>query len=186
MSTIQAYFRERRSDFTTCYAKHASEISNHPMRIISIDPEPRAAIDEICDTVIRNSIENVDDSIFSLLKANDIVFLDGSHRSFMNSDVTIFFLEILPKLPVNVLIHIHDVTLPWDYPPMFANWYWNEQYLLVLLLRYGSTQFEVIAPTHFMCRDSNISDAMPVHFLDLGAFNDGWRGGGAMWLRKIK
>ena len=173
-------FLEIGSGISTCFAKYAADISGHSMRIVSIDPEPRAAIDAICNDVIREPIESVDLSIFETLRPNDIIFLDGSHRAFINSDVTVFFTEVLPKVPTGVLIHIHDVTLPWDYPPMFAPWYWNEQYLLALLLQYGSSHFEVIAPTHFMCKEPIIRDAMPEYFHDLGVFNGGWRDGGAM------
>ena len=48
-----------------------------------------------------------------------MVFFDGSHRTFMNSDATVFFLEVLPTLPAGTLVGIHDIYLPDDYP---ADW----------------------------------------------------------------
>lgn len=186
---IQIYkpniFLEIGSGISTCFARYAADKSKHAMKIVSIDPEPRAEIDAICDLIIREPVENVDQAIFENLEAGDIVFMDGSHRSFMNSDVTVFFLEILDKIPKGVLIHIHDITLPWDYPPMFASWYWNEQYLLAAIIKYGKKQFVPLAPTHFMCKVPEIRDSLPAYFIDLGEYNDGWLGGGAMWLKKI-
>ena len=123
-----ATYLEIGSGITTCFAYRAIRDTGLPTEIVSIDPEPRASIDAICNSVIRNGLESCDPDIFLELKANDIVLFDGSHRSFMNSDVTVFFIDILPRLRPGVIVHIHDITLPYDYPDMFRNWYWNEQY----------------------------------------------------------
>lgn len=47
----------------------------------------------------------------------DVVFLDGSHRVFMNNDASVFFLDGLPRLPPGVLVGVHDIFLPEDYGP---------------------------------------------------------------------
>jgi hypothetical protein len=108
------------SGVSTCFARRA--ISDHrlPTRIVSIDPEPRAAIDRICDEVVRTGLEEADLGIFETLQARDIVFIDGSHRSFMNSDVTVLMLDVIPRLAPGVIVHLHDVTLPNDYPDLDA------------------------------------------------------------------
>jgi hypothetical protein len=62
------------------------------------------------------------------------VFFDGSHRVFMNSDVTTFFLDVVPRLPRGVLVGVHDVYLPDDYPPDWARRYYSEQYILAAML----------------------------------------------------
>ena len=64
----------------------------------------------------RIALERADLSVFEELSEGDIVFLDGSHRTFMNSDATVFFLEVLPALPAGVLVGVHDIFLPYDYP----------------------------------------------------------------------
>src|SRR5438309_380721 len=66
--------------------------------ITSIDPNPRAGIDELCDRVLRSPLELADLSVFEELTAGDIVLCDGSHRIFMNSDVAAFQLDVLPSL----------------------------------------------------------------------------------------
>ncbi len=119
---------------TTYFARQSVKDSNLKTKIISIDPAPRRKIDAICDEVIRDGRETCDLSIFDCLEEGDILFFDGSHRSFINSDVTVFFIDILPRLKLGVFIPLHDIFLPWDYPDSFKCWYWNEQYLLAVYL----------------------------------------------------
>jgi hypothetical protein len=169
------------SGITTCFAHRAIGDAGIDTRIVSIDPEPRASIDAICATVIRDGLETCDLSIFEALAANDILFFDGSHRSFMNSDVTVFFIDILPRLKPGVVVHIHDIMLPYDYPDSFKHWYWNEQYLLAVYLMGNIDRLIPLGPTAFICRDQEFVSDLAEPMLDLGHYNDGWRGGGAMW-----
>jgi hypothetical protein len=169
------------SGITTCFAYRAIRDVGIDTRIVSIDPEPRASIDAICTQVIRSGLETCDLSLFEDLVANDILFFDGSHRSFMNSDVTVFFIDILPRLKPGVIVHIHDILLPYDYPDSFKHWYWNEQYLLAVYMMGSMNRLIPLAPTAFICRDPECAADLAEPMLDLGSRNDGWRGGGAMW-----
>jgi predicted O-methyltransferase YrrM len=169
------------SGITTCFAHKAVRNAGLATRIMSIDPEPRAKIDSICDDIIRDGLETCDLAIFDQLGPGDILFFDGSHRSFMNSDVTVFFIDILPRLKPGVIVHIHDISLPWDYDSHFKNWYWNEQYLLAVYLMGNKARITPLLPTAFICRDENFAAEIGNPMLDLGPYNDSWRGGGAMW-----
>lgn len=91
-------FLEIGSGVTTLFAGRAKRDHGLSTRIISIDPKPRAEVDAVCDEIIRAGLETMDLSVFSTLQKGDIVFFDGSHRSFMNSDVTVFMLDVLPSL----------------------------------------------------------------------------------------
>ena len=71
---------------STMFVRRAIRDGGLSTRIISIDPAPRAQVGALCDSVIRVSLEDVDLAIFDELMAGDVVFVDGSHRSFMNSD----------------------------------------------------------------------------------------------------
>jgi hypothetical protein len=122
------------SGMTTYFAKQATKDAGLDTKIISIDPEPRAEVSTICDKIYRSGLEEIDQGVFDELQPGDIVFMDGSHRCFMNSDVTIFFIETLPRLKPGVLVHVHDVFLPYDYIPLFKDWYWNEQYMLAVYM----------------------------------------------------
>jgi hypothetical protein len=121
-------------------------------QIMSIDPEPRAAVDELCDRVLRVPLEAADTSVFRELSDGDVLFFDGSHRIFMNSDATVFFLEVLPQLPKGVLVGVHDVFLPYDYPHEFATRYYSEQYLLAAHLLARNPALEPVLPTYYATR----------------------------------
>lgn len=171
------------SGTTTCFARRAINDGNLDTKIISIDPQPRAEIDSICDQVIRQGLESCDFSIFESLQENDILFFDGSHRSFMNSDVTVFMVDILPMIKPGVIVHVHDINLPWDYPDSFKSWYWNEQYMLAVYMIGQKRRIQPLFPTTFVCRDKHFEDLHQPPMLDLDELNDGWSGGGSMWFR---
>jgi hypothetical protein len=125
--------------------------------ITSIDPEPRNQVDRLCDQVIRAPLERCDLALFEALAPGDVAFLDSSHRSFQGSDVTVFFLEILPRLKPGVIVHIHDVYLPEDYISGHVPRLWNEQYLLATALLFGPQRFEILFPSWFVGRDPELS-----------------------------
>ncbi len=173
------------SGVTTAFARRSIRDHGLATRIVSIDPEPRAAIDAICDQVIRAGLETCDLSVFDTLEAGDILFLDGSHRVFMNSDVTVFMIDVLPRLKPGVIVHVHDIQLPWDYPDMFTNWYWSEAYILATYLIAARDRVRPVLPTAWVCRAPQFENWFANPPVDLGAQNDGWRGGGAMWFTHV-
>lgn len=173
------------SGMTTFFARQAIIDKNLKTKIVCIDPEPRADVSSICDRILKNPLETIDVTCFDELEAGDILFLDGSHRSFMNSDVTIFFIDILPRIKPGVVVHLHDIVLPWDYDDMFVNWYWNEQYLLAVYLMQGADNIIPLLPTAFICRRPEYAEFFQKSFVDLGdRLNAGWLGGGSMWFTK--
>ena len=118
--------------------------------ITSIDPAPRAAVDQLCDRVVRRALEQADlDECFGQLQAGDMVFFDGSHRVLPNSDCVAFFLDVLPALAPGVLVGIHDVYLPEDYPHGFVELWWSEQYLLAAVLLGGAPWLQVELPAFY-------------------------------------
>jgi hypothetical protein len=127
-------------------------------------------------------------SIFDELEAGDIVFFDGSHRSFMNSDVTVFFIDVLPRIKPGVIVHLHDINLPWDYPDFFKTWYWNEQYMLAVYLMCSKDTLNPLLPTSWICRNEFFKKQIANPFVDLGSddANMAWQGGGSIWFTKKK
>jgi hypothetical protein len=148
----QAYL-EIGSGNSTKFACHAIKSNGLRTKVISIDPQPRAEIDALCDEVCRMRLEDCDHHVFSVLKAGDILFFDGSHRIFTNSDVAVFFLEILPSLPPGVLVHIHDIFLPLDYPPEWNDRFYSEQYILAAMLLCGDRPFDIVLPNCYVTSD---------------------------------
>lgn len=68
----------------------------------------------------------------------------------MNSDVTVFFLDILPRLPAGILVGIHDIFLPYDYPPQWGERFYSEQYLLAAYLLAEGSHIEIELPCCFV------------------------------------
>jgi hypothetical protein len=152
-----ATYLEIGSGHSTRFARRAQRDGSLGTRIVSVDPEPRAGIDQLCDETIRSRLEQADLDRFASLVPGDMVLFDGSHRAFMNNDVTVFFLEVLPALDPGVLVGIHDVTLPDDYFPGNARMYWTEQYLLAVALIAGADgRVTPVLPCHHVCVDPEL------------------------------
>ena len=138
---------------STKFLRHLIGALGLETRIVSIDPFPRAECDALCDTVIREPLETVDLALFDDLHPGDVVFFDGSHRCFMNSDVTAFFLDVLPRIPSGVAIGVHDIFLPDDYPEEWAERYYSEQYVLAAWLLGAEGRYRVTLPAHWVSRN---------------------------------
>ena len=148
------------SGFSTKVAFKAIQDNNFKTKIISIDPSPRAEIDQLANTIIREPFENTNfDFIFSL-KENDILFIDNSHRILPNSDSMVFYLEVLPKLPKGVLVHIHDIYLPFDYPQFMCDRFYSEQYGLAMYLLANTKKYKPILPNYFVSEDKELSSIL--------------------------
>ncbi len=103
----------------------------------AIDPAPRADISKLPVNILPKTVQDVDFEIFQDLKSGDILFIDSSHIAMPGTDVDLLFLDILPSLPKGVVVHIHDIFLPFPYP---HPWEWrgyNEQQVVAPLLTGG-------------------------------------------------
>ncbi len=131
-------------------------------KITSIDPYPRANIDHLADEVIRQPFENLKSNQFIInnLNENDILFIDNSHRSLPNSDATICFLELLPYLKKGVIVHIHDVYLPYDYPQFMCDRFYNENYMLAAFVLSNPQRYKTIMPNYFVSEDKALSQQL--------------------------
>ena len=145
-------YMEVGSGNSTLFVRAALRQAGRDTRIVSIDPAPRAEVDAVCDEVIRQPVENVDPAIFDRLEPGDVLFIDNSHRSFMNSDVTVCMTEVIPRLKPGVLVGVHDVFLPYDYPQAWRDWGYNEQYLLAAMLLAGPEYFDIQLANHWLYR----------------------------------
>jgi len=165
-------------------ARKAIRENNLNTEIISIDPFPRANIDHLADRVIREPFENLSDNKFIVesLNENDILFIDNSHRVFPNSDAMICFLELLPFLEKGVIVQIHDVYLPFDYPQFMCDRFYNEQYMLAAFLLANPQKFQTILPNYFISEDAELAKIIsPVW--DHPNLREVEKHGGSFWLR---
>jgi len=151
-------------------------------KIISIDPMPRAEIDSLADEVHRKPFENLDFDIVDLLEENDILFVDNSHRILPNSDSMVFYMEILPRLKKGVIVHIHDIYLPYDYPQFMCDRAYSEQYGLAMYLLANPEKYKTIFPNYFVSEDKELAEILvPVWQHD--SMTGVEKHGGSYWIR---
>jgi hypothetical protein len=178
-----ARYIEIGSGWTTKIARRAARDTGLTLHITSIDPQPRAEIDRLCDVVVRSAAEDVDIALFNRLGPGDILFVDGSHRALTNSDCVMLFLEVLPDLPPGVLVHVHDVFLPYDYPQEWSERYYSEQYLLAAWLLAEGRRFQVELPNMFVSHDADLRKELdPLWTEELATVQ---QHGGSFWLRTL-
>ncbi len=170
---------------STKVAHKARQEQGLQMDITSIDPMPRAEIDNLADTVIRKPFENIDIDIPGKLEAGDVLFIDNSHRILPNSDSTVFFLEVLPRLKKGVIVHIHDIYLPYDYPQFMCDRFYSEQYGLAMYLLANPQKFEPLLPNYFISEDKELSQLISPVWEHKNLF-DVERHGGSFWLKVIQ
>lgn len=138
----------------------AKKLEHLPTEIVSIDPAPREDIDRLCNTVIRKPYQEVDPELLMRLKKNDVIFIDGTHRAIPGSDVTTFFTRDFPILPPEIIVQVHDIYLPWDYPTPDAKRLYSEQYLLAAYLLGDSSRYEILMPNYFVIQTPSLIGIM--------------------------
>lgn len=148
----------------------------------SIDPQPRAEIDALVDTVIRKPFEDIDFRMLENLKENDILFVDNSHRILPNSDATVFFLEVLPRLKKGVVVHIHDIYIPFDYPQFMCDRFYSEQYGLAMYLLANAERFQPLFPNYYVSEKKELA-AIIDYFWEHPNTRNVEKHGGSFWLR---
>jgi hypothetical protein len=126
---------------TLAIAKNKDVDANYHCEHICIEPFEMPWLESLNIKVYREKVETFPLDFFSQLEANDILFIDSSHVLRPQGDVLFEFLEILPVLKPGVIVHIHDIFTPQDYPHQWVvddNRLWNEQYLLEAFLSYNN------------------------------------------------
>lgn len=116
---------------------------------VSIEPNPDAVLSRGftgLTRVVPKRVQDAELDIPSMLNAGDILFIDSSHVVAVGSDVVYEFLEVLPRLRSGVVVHVHDIFLPADYPRdtvLDGLCFWSEQYLLQAFLSFNR-DYEVL------------------------------------------
>jgi predicted O-methyltransferase YrrM len=90
--------------------------------------------------IIEKRLETVGLEVFEQLGDGDILFIDSSHISKLNSDVNYYLFNIMPILKPGVIIHVHDIFYPFEYPKAWIKQkrYWNEAYMLKAFMQWNS------------------------------------------------
>ena len=133
-------------------AANRREDASYECRVTCIEPYEMPWLEATGVEVVRERVEQVDLARFAELSANDILFIDSSHVIRPHADVLREFNEILPILADGVLVQIHDIFTPRDYPEAWLRAerrLWNEQYLLEAFLAFN-TRFRVLCAANWL------------------------------------
>lgn len=128
------------------------ESSDYRCEMACIEPYEVPWLESTGVTVIRERVERIDLALFDTLESGDILFIDSSHVIRPYGDVLREFHEIIPRLKPGVLVQVHDIFTPRDYPETWLREHrrlWNEQYLLESFLAYNA-RFEVICAANWL------------------------------------
>jgi hypothetical protein len=123
---------------------------------VCIEPYAAPWLERLPVRVLRQTAEACPPELIETLRADDMLFIDSSHMIRPQGDVLTEVLDWLGRLAPGVLVHIHDIYTPHDYPDELLRTHrflWNEQYLVEAFLCFNAA-FEVLIPVHHLWRDA--------------------------------
>ncbi|MDQ1713254.1 MAG: hypothetical protein QOE45_2704 [Frankiaceae bacterium] len=136
--------------------------------------------DEHGVTIHTKPVQDVDPNVITRLEAGDLLFIDSTHVSRAGSDVNVLLLDLVPRLRPGVLVQVHDVFWPFEYP---RDWldegrFWNEDYVLRALL-VGNPSLRIVWFNAWL--DATHHDAVSARFADWDR-----NPGGSLWLETVQ
>ena len=129
--------------------------------------------------LLERGVQTVPIEEFTTLEAGDVLFIDCSHVSKIGSDVNHLVLRVLPRLAPGVIVHIHDMFVPQEYPKRWVKdlqLFWSEQYVVHAFLLFNS-EYRVLLANYFM--GTTFRDVVAQAF-PLAATTDGV----SLWLQR--
>lgn len=137
-------------------------------------------------TILESGVQDVDPAVFAALEAGDVLFIDSSHVAKAGSDVVHLLFGVLPALAEGVLVHVHDVPWPFEYP---RGWFeqgraWNEAYFMRAFLQYNAGFAITYWAPYLAARHSGaMRAALPTAMRPPSSPTT--LGNSSLWLRKI-
>lgn len=122
--------------------RNQNEDPSYVCKHVCIEPYEMPWLERTTASVVRKKVEDLDAAYFSELEADDVLFIDSSHMIRPDGDVLFEYLELLPTLNTGVIVHVHDIFSPRNYPKeclVDAVRFWNEQYLLEAFVTHNSS-----------------------------------------------
>jgi predicted O-methyltransferase YrrM len=121
-----------------CIADTVEHFLDGRCEITLIEPHPKRLLDLLRGEeparnvkILSCAVQEMAPDYFASLEPFDFLFIDSSHVLRTGSDVCYELFEILPRLVSGVIVHIHDIFWPFEYPRRWAvdeNRSWNELY----------------------------------------------------------
>lgn len=165
----------------------AARHDESPGELIAIEPYPSPVLQQgfpgLTRLVTSPDLRSIGPELVAELQDGDILFIDSTHVLHIGSDVRTELLQLVPLLAPGVLVHVHDVFLPMEYPRRWVmenRWFWTEQYMLQAFLT-GNSSFEVIWASHLMHLDhpDRLAAAIPT-------YDPRGSAPGSFWLRRVR
>jgi predicted O-methyltransferase YrrM len=164
----------------------AEHLASPSFQLDCFDPYPETARsllrpnDPFERSIHQLRMQDIPLDVFTALEPGDICFLDTSHISKCQSDVNDYVFRILPALREGVLIHIHDIVYPFEYPARWIleeNRSWNEAYIVRALLQARERYQMLLFNDYLLQRHiDEVRRRMPLAAINTGA---------SLWLRKV-
>ncbi|WP_438727165.1 class I SAM-dependent methyltransferase [Parasphingorhabdus sp. DH2-15] len=155
-------------------ALNGKDDSSYKCDHMCIEPYEMPWLEKLDIDIVRSKLEDVDPAIFDQLSKGDILFIDSSHMIRPGGEVLMEFLQIVPKLAAGVVVHVHDIFTPRDYP---ARWlkdprFWNEQYLLEAFLS-NNNDWNVVLGGNYMAHAEPAEMEKACRYFKTGQHNPG-------------
>ena len=155
-------------------------LDQHPMEITCVEPYPDRLLAQLRPgdkeriDLIQKPVQDIPD--LASLQSGDVLFIDSTHVLKPGSDVVWLYLHVLPRLQPGVLVHIHDIFWPFEYPEQWLRERrdWTELYLLhAMLLEPTGWRIELFGSWLWQTH----RDLVPERLLEPGPSH--------IWLRKV-
>ncbi|MBO0614400.1 MAG: hypothetical protein RL122_300 [Pseudomonadota bacterium] len=132
--------------------KNQAEDPTYQCQHLCVEPYEMPWLEKTGVSVVRQRVEELDKTLFAQLGDGDLLFIDSSHIIRPQGDVLFEYLDLLPSLNKGVMVHIHDIFSPRDYPSQWVTdevRLWNEQYLLEAFLSCNQS-WKVLAAVNYL------------------------------------
>lgn len=132
--------------------KNKEEDGNYNCKMTCVEPYEMPWLEKTGVEVIRKRVQELNPTLFQQLQNGDFLFIDSSHVIRPDGDVLFEYLEILPTLHDGVIVHIHDIYTPFDYPREYFEKhiiFINEQYLVEAFLSLND-KFKIVAALSYL------------------------------------
>ena len=169
-----------------CIADTVDAYLDGSCAVTLIDPHPKRLMDLLAGKdpgrnveIIEGAIQDVTLTLFAGLEPGDFLFIDSSHVLRTGSDVCHELFEILPRLARGVLVQIHDIFWPFEYPRRWSvdeNRSWNELYAVRAFLTCNSSWKVLMFNSYLAQLERNLVEDTCLYFYK--------REVGALWLRR--
>lgn len=185
------HFKPRRlfeigSGFSSaCTLDTIEHYMDHEVQCTFIDPHPELLYalvrpdDRFKHTIISRQVQDVPAETFDQLEANDVLFIDSTHILKTGSDVAFELFDVLPRLSSGVIVHIHDMFYPFEYPREWVidrNYSWNEIYAVRAFLM-SNPNYQILFFNDYFARFAR-------HLVERDAPRMLENPGGGLWLRR--